>query len=219
MSKKLWFIHIPKTAGTSIKLQLEPYLKNQEKLLNSKLMIKHLKKEYKNIKISTHHIPLFYFNEKFYKDYIQSKFIIFCIIRNPIERLISDLNNWFFVATYSNFWKEKLITFIKPKNNKLTPNKENLNKFINNLPNLLKNKPYLLDGHYIPQSDYIKYKPNIIIKFDNINEDFEKYFKIKLQKSENVSPKYFNSNDLNKESLTIIKKIYKNDFFIYEKLK
>ena len=84
MNKSLWFIHIPKTAGTSIKLQLEPYLKNQEKLLSSTIMKNNLKKKYKNIKISTHHIPLYYYDETFYKKYIQSKFITFILSSKKI---------------------------------------------------------------------------------------------------------------------------------------
>ena len=50
-------------------------------------MIKHLKK---NIKILKLVLPytIILLNEKFYKDYIQSKFITFYIIRNSIERLI-----------------------------------------------------------------------------------------------------------------------------------
>lgn len=214
-----WFIHIPKTAGTAIKSQLSNYLIKQNKLLsNNNLFEQNLKKKYKNIKISIHHIPLYYFNKKFYDKYIKLNFITFCIIRNPIDRIISDLNNWFYVSTYSTFWKKKLIEFICPSNNLLTPNKINLNKFIKNLPNLLIKKPYLLDGHYIKQSDYIKYKPNIIIKFDNIDKDLKKYFNIILNEKKNVSPKYFSKNDLNNTSLKIINKLYHDDFVLYNNL-
>ena len=101
------FIHIPKTGGTS----LEKYFSNKFKIeLNNKSLFNFIKTNNKNIKINsslqhlTYNKIVQYNNKLFNVDFNNIKIIT--IVRNPYERIISDL--FFFKLININTPKKKV---------------------------------------------------------------------------------------------------------------
>lgn len=189
------FIHIPKTAGTSIEEIL--YLNNYKDSRPQKALKKYrssqiLKPKYSYLSnISKHHLPL-----SFYQSSLQYKFkrdyYLFAVVRNPFQRIISDFRFWisqFYPEHYkSNIQKNRnLCLEIKKIIPNLTVNSENLNLFVHYV---LGDEYYnfsLLDGHLIPMHYYTHKKKKIkkdgkyefiplceILKFESLNKDFNK---------------------------------------------
>ena len=193
--KELKFIHITKTAGTTIE---------QIGLINNiKWGLNH--KEYKN-----HHKPL---NQQ--KQELIKKYDWFMIVRNPYDRIISELH-----CKWGN----------RNRNNILNCSKEKINEyiryFINYRNNHEKNKKYYAYGHYKEQYKYLCDNTNInILKFENLKTEFnilmKKYnLNLKLEKHLNSNNKIFTINDLDKENIKLINNVYHKDFeyFNYKKL-
>jgi hypothetical protein len=177
--KEIYFIHIPKNAGSTVEeifkangIDLGKYKTNQP-----------------NLFCSEWHIP-----PKYNKDINFKKYITFTVIRDPIDRIVSEAN-------YSNV--------------------DNINDFIKNN---LKFKPnYSYDCHLLPQSEYLTdyygNKVENILYFKNFNSDFEKFVKKYnlgivnyKDKVENISTKKFSKNDIDIKNLELIKEYYKSDF-------
>ena len=204
MKKPLFYIHIPKTAGNSI---IEIYNKNNILLGESywrkfKKNIPNyydylLDKKYINNLINYdnnnhHNIPIWHIPMVFWKDEIikefKDKYNIFCIIRNPYERIVSDFKFW--IKFYKNqstgrlkhYYKNLLNNIYNIYNNNFEVNQINLNRIITKLLSNQKFK-YALDGHLIPQYKYVLKKidnkniqiPNKILRFENLNDDFNKF--------------------------------------------
>lgn len=199
--KILKFIHIPKTAGTSIEIIGE--LKGQ------KWGIKDTDTGYnKRHSLLPKHISC-----KNITDYDW-----FTVIRNPYTRIISTLNwvhkryiqgrlkNHRFIKYYSELYKGYL------QDKKIL-----LNKYLFIALNNLDPK----GGHFTPQYLYIDYDITLhILKFENLDIEFQNLMKkynlnIKLNKKLNISSHFFNFNDLSKESILLINKIYYNDFKLF----
>ena len=155
---------------------------------------------------------------------------MFAIIRNPYERIVSDFKFWidFYYHHKSNTRYTHLIKEIGLiYNNDYNINKTNLNLFIKKI---LTDKNYksLLDGHFIPMYKYIFIKnTNItqeILRFDNLNNDFNKFInKYNLQipidilkeVKKNKTPDILNINDIDTNSKKLINKIYHKDFKLF----
>jgi hypothetical protein len=243
--KSIYYIHIPKTAGTSI----EKIFYENGGCVSSCFFRKYNKSIIKNKKynnISLWHIPLQFLNQEFINNILENK-IIFAIVRNPYERIISDFKFWiqYYNERLSKFNKKQLnnkekylmISIKKLYNNDYTINKTNLNKFINNILN--KTDLYtLLDGHFIPMIEYVLVKgsnnklkvfPNKILKIEDLNNEFNDFINsyqlnIPLNSAKktknNITKDLLSIKDLNNESINLINKIYIYDFkfFKYKKL-
>ena len=197
------FIHITKTGGTSIEE------------FGIKLGIKWGKYDkifYDNFKTDEYwHTPLCYFDIEIIKRYKW-----FCIVRNPYDRILSELN--FLVK--ANFIKH---------------NREDINLYLKNiLQNILienkLNKEFIEDNklcykfHFVPQYFYISNEINTnnfkIIKFENLNKEVNNFFReIKIEENfnihENKSEKYFSIENLTIQNIKLINKIYKKDFELF----
>lgn len=236
-----YFIHIPKTAGTTIANIFNEYLNMDVGILlfdKKRLKKKNLKDKYRFLKISNHHIPINYFDKYYLKNIIDNN-KIFVIVRNPYDRIISVFKFWikFILNNKSNEDKniKKLIKKINLMYNSLEINKNNLNYFIGKALSDNKYK-YSLDGHILPMYLYVFVSingklnkiPNYILKYENLNDDFNKFKnennlnipdniinKIFLNKSNNFD---ITKKDLNEKSIKLIKNYYKLDFkyFNYE---
>lgn len=185
------FIHITKTAGSSIE---KYYLKNNKKIgkFDKKL------NKIKNLKFkgcNKWHIPLKYFNIKLYNYYNY-----FTIVRNPYNRCISEF--------YCNW------TGYKEAN----PTKLDFNKFITNKINLmLKNKIV----SFIPCYEYVTDNKNnllkniFIIKFEELDKYFPNLIKINVS-----NKKKFTIEDFDNNTIKLINNIYHKDFelFNYNKI-
>ena len=107
--------------------------------------------------------------------------------------------------------------FYKKNNN---PSKENLNKFIKKIPNLIQGKKIKHDGHLLPQYKYLEntnIKSENILKFENLNEDFDNFclrnnLPIHKLSQNNKTISKLSVEDLDQESKDIIYKIYEKDF-------
>ncbi len=182
VSKKVYFTHIPKTAGTTIEeISYQAYLKTNKKNDNYLLGYSHygkyiskednyhkkfLKKKYYDILFNISnkinwlpafwHIPLSFWKNNVIDQY-KKKFIIFTIIRNPYDRFISDFKYWikFYNSKNNDPKVYGLINQIKKLyNNDFSLTKKNLNTVSKKLFNSYEYF-YYLDCHLIPQYKYV----------------------------------------------------------------
>lgn len=194
------FIHIPKTAGASI----EKYLSTKYSIeLNTNSLYGHSNlfkgtsnKDIDVISLQHHTLHNILTFKDIYK--INTKDLkIFCVVRNPYERIISDM-----------FWQQLI----------------NINDSPDIVCNAI--KKYVLenmDNHNIPQykmicdDDQKIYNDVLILKFENLKEDMKKigfsgmnvYIHVLTY---NKTPFYY----LNDESIKIINKYYEKDFIFFD---
>lgn len=194
----LLFIHIPKTGGTSV----EQYFSKKYNIqLNYESLWSSSKDDKKKLGInsSLHHLT---FNEIYkYKDIFNIDFNylkMITIVRNPYERIVSDL--FWYKLININSTSEEVFEVIK---------------------NYIKSSNY--DNHNIPQylfviNDNGKVFKNIKIfctntlDYDMINAGYQD-FNIK-HNSNNLEINYFNY--LNNDSIELINSFYDNDFSIFK---
>ena len=194
-NKNILFIHIPKTGGTVIENQIK---KQYNQTLYSGKTNNIL--EYPYNKISLQH--QFYTTIYKYKNILNINFNnikIFSVVRNPYDRIISDLF-WFNFITKDDS-SDKVYNIIK--NNYLY--RDDLDN--HNLPQYLfitdENKK-LLPNIKIFKTEELNIKDNELNNFLNININI---------KRENVNKNY--SKYLNRKSINIINNFYKKDFKLF----
>jgi len=195
------FIHIPKTGGSSI----EEYLsyKYNIKLDNSSLYLftqdKRLLNENMKINSSLQHLTYNQIieNRKVFNIHFDNIKII-TIVRNPYERMVSDL-------FYYN-----LITKDTPK--------ETVFDIINQF---LESDKY--DNHNIPQHNFItndnqEIIPNIhILRTESLNNDMHRLGYTDFNLFSNVNPNKVKYADyLNNKSIEIINNFYHLDFVLFK---
>jgi len=209
------YIHIPKTAGTSIeKFGLTINIKWGAK--NNLLY----KKYFTHFTHSNWwHIPMYYYHPE-----VMKKIKIFTTVRNPYSRIISEINYFikngkieYSIKNCNDRLHEILSNiYISDKNNNKILNKEFLSKFtINDAWHCV---PMY---HYVCERNNNKICKNVkILKVENLNNDmnnFLKKFNIKnkFDSIENTSTKNFKYDQISSDNLKLINKIYKNDFKLF----
>lgn len=212
-NKELAFIHIPKNAGTTIE---QIGLHNGIKWGRYHVENDNILTQSKNADICYNwHVPPRLFGN--YNPY--KKFATFCIIRNPISRLISEFK-WYY------------------SNDKSKDNKNDLNKWLNNA--LTHDNVFITggidrigcrDGHLFPQYFFIfdtlgnKICDHVLL-IDDLTNQFNKLMKkynYKIRLNDNIihnkSNFTVNEDDINKSNLIKIHKLYTVDFKLYENIK
>ncbi len=195
ISKELIFIHVPKAAGTSVKVTLKKNL-NEE--------------NYENIDNNDHHsyLQIVKIDNKLFRNRIS-----FALVRNPYERFVSiyrfvnrpfKLNKWF--GNLSFEVAERIDTF---------------EKFIENF----KMPDWIWQGHnhFTPQYEWTKgvnkvFKLNEIEQLNNflkdygINEDIGHHNKRQIHSGVNeLYKEYYNEN-----TKSIIKKHFEKDLDFFK---
>ena len=191
----LLFIHIPKTGGTVIEGELK---KQHKETLYSGSTNDILPSPFNKTSLQHQfYTTIFKFKDKLEINFENIK--MFCVVRNPYDRIISDL--FWYKLIKKNFNKKKVLDVIK-------------NKYINNND---------LDNHNVPQYKFIvdeneTINPNIKIfhceKLNDTNTEINEFigFNINIFQK-NVNKDY--SKYLNNESIKIISDYYKKDFELF----
>ena len=191
--KKLLFIHIPKTGGTVIE-------RNIKKVCKQTLYC--TEPNHTNKLIEPHTVSLqhqFYRTIRRYRKKLKVNFNnikIFTVVRNPYDRLISDL--FWYRLIKKNYTSQQVLDVIK--NNYLDRND--------------------LDNHNKPQYEFVTNREGQLIKririfkTELLNKDNPKInrflgFKINIRRK-NINKDY--SKYLNDKSIAIINKFYKKTF-------
>lgn len=191
--KNLLFIHIPKTGGSMIEDSIKK--KTPETLFNPRGPTL----DFPNNITPQHqfYTTIYKFRHKLDINFDNIK--IFSVVRNPYDRIISDLFHYGLIK--KNFTAEQVYNVIK-------------NKY------LYRNN---LDNHNEPQYKYIVDENSELIKnikifrtetLNESNDDLSKFvgFNINIQKK-GINKDY--SNYLNKDSISLINIFYKKDFELF----
>lgn len=211
--KNYKFIHISKTGGTSIEE------------FGKKLGLKWGRFDpiYKSKKNNHFHDIL-----NFYDKNIFYKYIWFTIVRNPYDRIISELNYLVKIGLIKKNNIDINIHLNKILLNMFKDNKLNLNfhKDSNN-----KDLAYYM--HFIPMYFYTCFECNNldennklinnnikVLKFENLNKEMNNFLKeLNVNEifniKENISEKNFVFEDLSIKNLKLINEIYKKDFLLF----
>lgn len=189
------FIHITKTAGTTIE-----NIGNEHGYNWGRFDKNYLENFNKNLKFdkfsgkSIWHIPLQYFKTNPYKNKI-----LFTIVRNPYKRCVSE---YYCPWTGNKNKHANIQEFNKWIQNKLTQN------------DILS---------FLPYNEYFSYNDKIIINyilyFENLEQEFNNLFKnIKLDRYDNksMSFKKYDINNLNETTIKMINDKYHKDFILFK---
>ena len=199
--KKHYFIHIPKTGGSTISDVFSNYLdldistrfKEWKQLFKNNKILKPELEDYQPGKINNHHIPITFYNFH-YQQKLMNDYELFAIVRNPIDKIISVFVYW--IKWYlnqlilievkrnlkENFKKScQKIHLDEIYNGNFEVKPGNLNNFIGKVLEDPKYK-YALDGHLLPLHYYthiIRQGQLIpvtqVLFFENLNEDFNNF--------------------------------------------
>lgn len=185
--KELKFIHITKTAGTSIEIVGK---------FQNNLNWGFFHKEYSY----HHHVPFLFINEN-----IKSKYDWFTVVRNPYERIISEFYcKWIPPKTNQN-------QYSKEEFNQIT--QENI--LNHHVKNQVYGFHYTPQYKYI-DTNYNIYILKFEELPNNFNALMKKYnLNLELNIKENQGVKKFNVEDLNHKTINLINKIYYMDFLCF----
>ena len=200
--KKILFIHIPKTGGSNIEEELRKNMKD-EKLFGKK-GCNGLNVPYNNLSLQHLFYKTIFDNRKKLNVNFEN-LKVFTIVRNPYNKIISDL---FFLNLASVYNKsDEIYDIIK-------------NRYLGKA----------FDNHFQPQYKYITDNSDNLIPsikifrtetLNETNDELNKYLdiNIKIKEPKNKNKDY--SKYLNKDSIKLINEYYKKDFelFNYEMIK
>lgn len=193
------FIHIPKTGGSVIEEQLKKG--NHVSLMNynGERPLDLLDYPYNTISLQHQ----FYRTLYQYKNRLNINFDnikIFSVVRNPYDRIISDLFWWRMIRP--EYTADDVYSIIK-------------NRYLN------RNN---LDNHNKPQYSFVVDENNELIKnikifktetLNKTNKELNKFLGVNLNiQQDNVNKDY--SKYLNKDSISLINNIYKKDFEMFD---
>tara|TARA_Y100000992_G_C21267915_1_gene494999 strand:+ start:1098 stop:1736 length:639 start_codon:yes stop_codon:yes gene_type:complete len=202
--KNILFVHIPKTAGSNIEKQLEKITKGELKIKGKPTIYsskRHKLLDYPYNLVSPQH--QFYSTLYLYRNKLNINFDglkIFSVVRNPYDRIISDL-----------YWC-KLIT-------KSSTSKEVYKVIKNNYLNRID-----LDNHNVPQYKFLTDKNDKLIQdikifkcesLNSKNAELNEFLNLKI----NINKKDVNkdySKYLNRESIDMINTFYEKDFKLFD---
>ena len=224
---KIYYLHIPKSGGSSAFHSLKNEYKFKNNILNGNWIDEYKKRirfweleEDEQIKCFEDVDILF--NENELGDFFYPEKVIYILVlRNPIDILISMLQNAFITKDQNNFRHEKKNIYILE-----------FNKFFNEEINKQKYRNYLLKFFYKfseKNSDKLlkvaeeRMKKFNIINFENITKDFNSVFKKIDNKDINLvhchkrygDPIKF--EDLNEDNKIKIQEILKEDIMFFDK--
>lgn len=193
--KKLIFVHIPKTGGTSIMKALRPYgLKGSGHIQLSR-------------ELSVHKIG----RPK------RARYTVFCVSRNPWDLVVS---NYSYIKMEKSYWHSLDGT----TNYGVHPDYEFVKDLsFKEFVYALKDKKIKSKYNTLPQTYWINRKVDKVLRFENLNEDFKALCKEvgldkvelpHLNKSTHKSYKDFYDDEL----IEIVRKLYHKDIetFGYE---
>lgn len=201
---KLVFLHIPKTGGTSLRLELEKSFKvynyyYEKLIINNNKDIK-INDDYQ---IVAGHRQFIFLNKYFSIE----KNIYLTILRNPIERYISHFNHYKHeskIDSFDNFLKKRKFDNLQVKmlSNMKSPSLEQA------FENLEKFKIIGLNENYNELLNNLKtHFPEF--KFNNLRKN------VSIEKNKNA----LLIDQVDKETLSKIKELNQLDIELYEKIK
>jgi hypothetical protein len=201
----LKFIHIPKTAGSSMQRVLKKYMNIDPNDLGEH-----------ELPISRSHIPPSMY------DIDLTKHTFFCIVRNPFDRIISDFKFW--LISRNNLSKSLKADINKALLSSEYSN-ENLNYFVSQC--MACYTPAFLDGHVTPMHTFVYKNGNQfvdhVLRFESLNEDMNKLITsltlpipLNTMKTCHMNSTKSVKLTLNETSIKKIQRFYRLDFALFK---